>query len=125
MEEYININNFTWPVKVTVDEDKKPVEEDEKPEDSFVIQIDEEDLIENEINEVCAEIEEESKKKETFDDMEEENRRLGQTESDDEFDNFVDYCETVYVYQKTLEKLHDESQYAEFVRGNMPYNFMI
>jgi hypothetical protein len=117
MDEYINVNNFTWPVKkATVEND----EDDEKSEDSFVIQIDEEDLIESEINQVCAEILIESQKRELWYDMLEENRRLGQTESDDEFDNFVEYCETVCVYQKTLEKLHDESQYAEFVRGNMP-----
>lgn len=121
MDEYITINRFTWPEKkVTVEES------DEKSDDSFVIQIDEKglesdaDLIESEITEVCAEIEEELHKKETFDDLESENYRLNRTEYDEEFDNFVDYCETVYVYQKTLQNLHDESQYAEFVRRSMP-----
>lgn len=119
MDEYITINAFTWPAKkVTVEES------DEKSDDSFVIQIDEKglesDRIESEITEVCAEIEEELHKQETFNDLEAENYRLNRTEYDEEFDNFVDYCETVYVYQKTLQKLHDESQYAEFVRGSMP-----
>jgi len=131
MDEYIAVNKFTWPLK------KVPVEKSssvEKYDDSFVIQIDEKDVavkseedlikMDNEINEVCAEIVSELQKQEMWDMIEEETNRLGRTEDEEEFDNFVEYWETVHVYQKTLEKLHDEShyaqyQYAEFIEGSM------
>jgi hypothetical protein len=113
MDEYITLNNFKWPSKkFQVEDDVSSVSK------SFVTQMEEseEDLIkmDNEINEVCAEILYESQKRELWAEMVEENRRLGQTESDDEFNNFVEYCEAVSVYQKTLQKLHDESEYAQY-----------
>lgn len=157
MDEYITVNNFTWPAKkVTVEESASSSTVDSSTDDvavqaafysrifddvssdhSFVIQIDEkvdkksiavesdEDIMEREINEVCAEIEDEAHKHEMWIEMQEENRRLAQTESDDEFDNFVEYCEAVCEYQKTLKKIHDESQYAEyqyaeFIHGSQP-----
>jgi len=125
MDEYITVNNFTWPAKKVQESTKVSVEEsDEKSDHSFVIQIDDHIEMDNEINEVCAEILAESQKQELWDEMVEENYRLDRTESDEEFDNFVEYWETVHVYQKTLEKLHDESQYAQyqyadFIQGSM------
>ena len=127
MDEYITVNNFKWPEK----KEDTNSESSESSSDSFVIQIDEKveqevDLInmDNQIDEVCTEIVSESQKQEMWDEIVAENERLGRTESEDEFDNFVEFFETVHVYQKTLEKLHDESQYAqyqyaEFIQGSM------
>ena len=161
MDEYITVNNFTWPEKKQEEVKVLDVEssaddvavqaafysrifdEVSSPSDhSFVIQIDEksiavesdspamsamsdDDLIESEIQEVCDEIQKDAQKREMWDELEAENYRLGRTEYDEEFDNFVDYCEAVYAYQKTLEKLYEESeyaqyQYAEFIHGSQP-----
>ena len=130
MDEYITVNNFTWPAKKVQEEESTKVSVDSS-DHSFVIQIEDridsdEDLIEmdNEITEICAVILAESQKQELWNEMVEENYRLNRTESEEEFDNFVEYWETVHVYQKTLEKLHDESQYAQyqyadFIQGSM------
>jgi hypothetical protein len=121
MDEYIAVNRFVWPEKKKT----SPIVEEtssstsEKCDDSFVIQIDDdvsvqEDLteIEREMNEVCDEIDILAYQEEFLNEVD----RLG---ADIDFEHFVDYNETLRVYQKTLEKLHDEYQYAHFIREYM------
>lgn len=111
MEEYISVNQFTWPEK-----EEKSVE---SFKDSFVIQIDEPknavsledsigiDIINREMDEVCDEIDIITHKKEFLEEVE----RLGV----DEFDQFIEKVEIFNIYKKTLKLVAEEYQYARFI----------
>lgn len=115
MDEYITVNNFTWPEKnVTEEEETSSSSTSEKSDDSFVIQIEEsneseEDNLECEIDEVCDEIDITTHQEEFL-------NEIDLAGADYEFDNFVDYTETLHAFQTTLKKLHDEYQYVQFIQ---------